>query len=118
MLRWRWEHIAATLLHQNASVSALPGARFPPGFTPPDGFPFEIHGHFPEQWDSACLFLSPELASIAVELDYDGDSLREYWIRLPPPDPVQTGVVLCAIYIYIRSTGARFARGNPFFVTC
>ena len=98
MLWWRLEHIAATLLQQCVPVAALPGARFPPGFTLPAGFPFEVHGHFSERWDSACFLLSPELANIMVELDYDGDSLREFWIRLPPPDPAQAGVTLCAMY--------------------
>ena len=98
VLDWRIENIAATLQENSIHVCALPGARITESWRPPEGFPYDIFGNLSPNWDGVLLLVSPELSSKVVELNYEGDSTREFWIRLPPTKSNAPGCVIGAAY--------------------
>ncbi len=81
VLTWRLWHVALALQECGVSVCALPGARWPPGASLPEGFPFLWHGVATESWAGVGFFVSVDLAQAAWVVSDVGND-RVVWLAL------------------------------------
>ena len=81
LLHWRLWAIHCELIDSGVHFCALPGARFPPGATLPEGFRFVWRGVQSVRWGSVGVFIDIDYEHLFSEVDHVGNE-RCIWFRL------------------------------------
>jgi len=98
LLDWRIQAIGRALQQDGIDICILPGARFPPGATLPEGYPYIWQGIQSSSWGAVGALLRPELQSAIFLLGDVGCDRALWWHIVPSPGQRSQGLILCGFY--------------------